>query len=91
MAKLSECLKGTLPADFVSARIWDMVDPLHGREIKKHGRIVPRRESRAEIFRAGQGQRMRKRVSANCTPSTGSIVTSVRLGAYTTCVCKHKV
>ena len=91
MAKLAECLKGSLPAEFVSARIWSMVDPLQGRESKKQGRIVPRRESRQEIFRAGQGQRVRRRVTANCTPSTGSIVTAVRVGTFTTCVCKHKM
>lgn len=90
MAKLAECLKGSLPADFVSAQIWSMVgEPKQARI--KHGQSMPRRESRQEIFRAGQGQRMRKRVTANCTPSTGSIVAAVRVGTYTTCVCKCKM
>ena len=90
MAKLCDLLKD-VPADFVQARIWNMVDPLQGRESKKQGRIVSRRESRQEIFRAGQGQGVRKRVRANCTPSTGSIVVGVRVGTYTTCVCKYKM
>lgn len=90
MVKLCDLLRD-VPADFVQARIWHMVDPLQGRESKKQGRIVSRRESRREIFRAGQGQRMRKRVTANCTPSTGSMVVGVRVGTYTTCVCKCKM
>ena len=90
MAKLCDLLRD-VPAGIVQARIWNMVDPLQGRIPKKQGRNVCRQESRQEIFRAGQGQRMRKRVTANCTPSTGSIVTAVRLGTYTTCVCKHKM
>ena len=90
MAKLCDLCRD-VPAGLVQARIWNMVDPLQGRAPKKQGRNVCRQESRQEIFRAGQGQSVRKRVTANCTPSTGSIVTAVRLGTYTTCVCKHKM
>lgn len=90
MAKLCDLLRD-VPAELVQARIWNMVDPLQGRESKKQGRIVSRRESRQEIFRAGQGQGVRKRVRANCTPSTGSMVVGVRVGTYTTCVCKCKM
>ena len=90
MAKLYDICRD-VPAEFVQARIWNMVDPLQGRESKKQGRIVSRCESRREIFRAGQGQGVRKRVRANCTPSTGSIVVGVRVGTYTTCVCKCKM
>lgn len=90
MANLCDLLRD-VPAELVQARIWNMVDPLHGRESKKQGRIVFRRESRQEIFRAGQGFRVRKRVTANCTPSTGSMVVGVRVGTYTTCVCKCKM
>ena len=75
----------------MQARIWNMVDPLQGRVPKKQGRNVCRQESRQDIFRAGQGQGMRKRVRANCTPSTGSMVVGVRVGTYTTCVCKCKM
>lgn len=90
MAKLSECLKGTLPPELVRAQIWAMIgEPKQ----EKCGYRVPRRkqESRREMFRAGQGQRVRKRVTANCTQGTGSIVASVRVGAYTTIVCKCKM
>ena len=90
MAKLAECLKGSLPAEFVSARIWSMVgEPKQAP--KNHGSSVPRRESRQEIFRAGQGHRVHKRVRANCTPSTGIIVMGIRVGTYTACVCKCKM
>ena len=90
MAKLCDLLRD-VPAEIVQARIWNMVDPLQGRVPKKQGRSVCRQESRQEIFRAGQGQGVRKRVRANCTPSTGSIVVGVRVGTYTTCVCKCKM
>ena len=90
MAKLCDLLRD-VPADFVQARIWNMVDPLQGRVSRQHWQTMPRRESGQEIFRAGQGQGVRKRVRANCTPSTGSIVAAVRVGTYTTCVCKCKM
>lgn len=90
MAKLCDLLRD-VPAELVRARIWNMIDPLQGRVPKNHGQSTSRRESRQEIFRAGQGQGVRKRVRANCTPSTGSIVMGVRVGTYTTCVCKCKM
>lgn len=91
MAKLSECLRGTLPAEFVSAQIWAKVG--EPRQIRRNGgrRASIREESCTEIFRECQGQRMRKKVRQNCTPSTGSVVMAVRLGTYTSCVCKHKM
>lgn len=90
MAKLCDLLRD-VPAELMQARIWHMVDPLQGRVSRQQGQTMPRRESRQEIFRAGQGQGVRKRVRANCTPSTGSIVAAVRVGTYTTCVCKCKM
>ena len=90
MAKLTECLKGALPADFVQCSIWNMI----GSPVmvgKKHGQSTPRRETTSSIFADCKEQRMRKRVRENCTPSTGSIVCAVRVGTYTTCVCKHKM
>lgn len=93
MPKIAELLKSALPAQIVSENIWAKIEPLGGREsrLHLHGYKEQRRESRREIFEAGKGTRMHKRVRANCAENTGSIVVGVRVGTFTTCVCKHKM
>lgn len=60
---------------------------------EKQGRICPRetRETTRSIFADGQQARPQKRSRVRMTRSTGSITVAVRVGTYTTCVCKHKV
>lgn len=90
MAKLSDLCRH-IPSEFAAQNIWAMIDPNGGRVPKKHGQSTPRRETAGSIFADCKGYGVRKRVRANCTPSTGSIVVGVRVGTYTTCVCKCKL
>ena len=91
MPKLSECLKGALPASVGSAQIWAMVgEPRNVRP--KDRECCAHRETRAEMFREGQTMCMRKRVRDHVRVGyAGSVVAAVRVGQYTTCVCKCKI
>lgn len=89
MAKLVDLLPEGLPATFVSEMIWDKVGR-PPRTPKKRAYSPKRGESTHEIFAAGQTLPCRRKRFTH-TAGTGSIVVGVRTGAYTTCVCKHKM
>lgn len=88
MAKIADLLR-EMPSEFVQTQIWARIGA--PRDVpKNHGRRQHEEDAR-EIFRACKGQRMQKRVRANCTEGTGSIVMAVRTGRNRVCVCKHKM
>lgn len=57
------------------------------------GEVCPdgTRETTRQIFAVCKQARPQRRHRIHMEKSTGSIVIGVRVGTYTTCVCKHKV
>jgi len=57
------------------------------------GEVCPdrTRETTRSIFAECKQARPQKKHRMHLQKSTGSIVVGVRVGTYTTCVCKHKV